>query len=267
MTPNRFPETGIDRTRATEAFATYASAYDPSNPRIALKISHTMRVAALCERIARGLELPREDVDLAWLSGLVHDIGRFEQVRRYDTFNDSATVSHATLGAQVLFDASSREAPLIRQFVAGSAHDAVIRTAVETHSALRLPASLDERTQTLCNVLRDADKIDILEVNCTCPIEDIYAVPESAMVNSELSPECVELFYRHQCLPRNIRRFPADIMLGHICFAWELVFSESVEIVREQGHLRQMLHRTWANPSTQAAFAAIAEHLANELNV
>ena len=257
----------VDKDRALAAFRAYASAYDPDNPRIALKVDHTLRVAELCERIARGIGLLQIDIDVAWLIGLLHDIGRFEQVKRYDTFNDAASVSHAALGAQVLFDEMVDGAPRIRTFVDCVDYDELIRTAIELHSAYELPATLGERARTLCNVLRDADKLDIIKVNCICPIEDVYGMPERAMVESELSDECVALFYEHRCLPRGVRTYPADIMLGHICFAWELVYDESRAIAREQGCLRQMLTRTWAREETQAAFDAMAAHMHDELGI
>ena len=255
--------TCVNRDRALQAFRSYVSAYDPGNPRIALKVDHTLRVAELCERIAGELALDRADVDLAWLLGLLHDIGRFEQVRRYDTFNDAASVGHAALGVEVLFGGSCNETsgPLIRRFVESDAHDALICTAVGAHSDYRLPASLDERTRLFCDILRDADKLDILRINCTCPIQDIYNVAERDMRESTLSPECVELFYQHRCLPRGVRRFPADVMLGHVCFVWELVFPASLRMAAEQGYLREMLNRTWDDPATQAAFDAMAAHL------
>ena len=256
----------VNRDNALDAFNAYAGEYDSRNPRIALKIDHTLRVAALCDRIARSLALSEDDVDLAWLLGLLHDIGRFEQLRRFDSFSDSL-VDHATLGAHVLFDQEGPSTALVRRFTPDSSEDALIRTAVQTHSAYRLPADQTPRTRMFCNILRDADKIDILEVNCTSPIEDIYNVPESAMVQSELSPECVEIFYEHRCIPRGIRRHPADIMLSHICFAWELVFEESLTIAREQGHLQTMLHRTWKNPETQSAFKEIATHMQSTLGI
>ena len=257
----------FDRTEARRSFDQYVSSYDPDNPRIALKIAHTLRVAALCERIARAARLPAGDVELAWLVGLLHDIGRFEQVRRYDTFNDAVSVPHAALGAEVLFAEKDHRSPLIRSFSPDDTHDALVRTCVATHSDYRLPSSLDQRTRTLCEVLRDADKIDILKVNCICPIEDIYGVTEQDMVASELSPACVNLFYQHRCLPRGVREHPADIMLGHICFAWELVFDASIEIVREQGHLHQMLSRHWDHPKTQACFDEMAAHMHRELGI
>ena len=255
----------MDKQWATDEFMRYVSAYDPTNPRIRLKIEHTLRVAPLAEEVARSAGLPAHDVDLAWMLGLLHDIGRFEQVRRYDTFNDAASVSHAVLSVEVLFEAPDGTEPLIRSFVGSSEDDALMRTAIGTHSDFRLPSDLDERTRTLCNVLRDADKIDILRVNCDFPVSDIYGVSEREMMESELSPVCVDIFYQHSCLPRGVRQYPADIMLGHICFAWELVFERSREIVCEQGYLWRMLERDWQLPQTKASFAAMAAHLRQEL--
>ena len=65
----------IDRARAQKAFADYAAHYNAADAKVKLKIDHTYRVAALCARITQSLALPPEDVDLAWLSGILHDVG------------------------------------------------------------------------------------------------------------------------------------------------------------------------------------------------
>lgn len=249
----------VDRQMALDRFGTYVAGYNPSNPRISLKIAHTYRVASLCDEIAPY------DNDLAWLCGLLHDIGRFEQVRRFDTFNDSVSVSHARLGAEVLFDQPALDHPLIRDFVEDSACDELIRCAILTHSDYRLPSDLDDRTLMLCNVLRDADKIDILKVNCICPIDDIYGVSEDDMTSSELSPAVVDAFYEHRTIPRGIRQYPADVLVSHICFAWELVYPQSVRIMLRQGYLQQMLGRSFSNPSTQQTFSLMAQHMTTAL--
>lgn len=258
----------VDRQAAILAFDAYVAAYDRDNARIALKVEHTMRVAELCERIARAHSLAPHDVDLAWMLGLLHDIGRFEQIRRFDTFNDAISVSHASLGVEVLFGDEADVGVgdrLIRSFVRSDDEDELIRAAIAHHSDYRLPSELDERTRLFCDILRDADKIDIIRVNCVCPIVDIYGVSEQAMVVSEISPTCVDIFYEHRCLPREVRTYPADIMLGHICFTWELVFEESKSIMCEEGFLDQMLNRRWTNPDTQQAFSAMAAHMRREL--
>ena len=73
----------INREKALAAFQEYTDRYDSSRDMIRLKIEHTYRVCGLCQQIARSLELPEEEVDIAWLTGLLHDVGRFEQQRVY----------------------------------------------------------------------------------------------------------------------------------------------------------------------------------------
>ena len=173
----------IDRARAQQAFADYAAHYNAADAKVKLKIDHTYRVAALCARIAQSLALPPEDVDLAWLSGILHDVGRFEQLRRYNTFIDAQSVSHAALSVAVLFDEGR-----IRDYLDDAGADALLRTAVEWHSAFRLPEALDDRTRLFCQILRDADKIDILRVNVETPMEEIYNVSTAALRRSPVTP-------------------------------------------------------------------------------
>ena len=90
----------IRREEIRDIFDEYVSGYDATDPKIRLKIDHTYRVAGLCERIAESIGA---DGDFAWLCGMLHDIGRFEQIRRYDTFVDAVSVDHAQFGADLLF--------------------------------------------------------------------------------------------------------------------------------------------------------------------
>ena len=78
----------VDRVHVKKAFAEYTAAYNADDPKIKLKIDHTYRVAALCERIAKAAGMCAYDVELAWLSGMLHDVGRFEQIKRYNTFSE-----------------------------------------------------------------------------------------------------------------------------------------------------------------------------------
>ena len=38
------------------------------------------------------LKLDEYETDVAWLTGMLHDVGRFEQIKRYNTFNDAQSV-------------------------------------------------------------------------------------------------------------------------------------------------------------------------------
>lgn len=258
----------IDRTVARAAFDAYVAPYDDANPRIALKVDHTLRVAQLCDRIAGSLTLGPSDRDLAWLCGLLHDIGRFEQVRRWDTFSDARSCSHAALGIEVLFGEEATasmgcdERGRLERFAALAPADReLLRTAVATHSDLRIPADLDPRSQQFCDILRDADKIDILKAVCTEPVEAIFGVPEEELLASPLTPAVENTFYAHRTVERANRQAPADFLLGFACFAFELVYPESRRAALEQGYLFELFNRPFTNANTAQRLAAAQEHL------
>lgn len=242
----------FDRRRALNAFAGYAARYNASDPKVKLKIDHTYRVAALCDRIAASLALPPDDRDLAWLCGLLHDVGRFEQLRQYGTFNDAESIDHAAMSAQVLF-AEGR----IRDYLDDPAWDELLRTAVAWHSAYRLPEDLDGRTRMFCQILRDADKVDILRVNVEVPMEEIYNVSTAALRQSPVTPEVLQAFYAHHCVLRTLKHWPADNAVGHASLVFELCYPESLRAVNEQGWLWKLLDFPTENPATAEAFAAM----------
>lgn len=246
----------LDRPRALRAFAEYTAPYDPTDPKIKLKIDHTYRVAGLCERIARSEGLSPADCDLAWLCGLLHDFGRFEQLRRYGTFNDALSLDHAALSATLLFEEGR-----IRLFCADDSEDALLHTAVAWHSAFALPEGLDARTRLFCDLLRDADKVDILRVNVETPLEEIYNVSTEALRQSPISPAVLQAFYEHHCVLRSLKQYPADNVIGHASLVYELCFAESLRAVQQQGYLWKLLDFTTENPQTAAAVAAARDHL------
>lgn len=246
----------IDREHARQAFDAYVRAYDATNPRIKLKIDHTYRVAVLCARIARSLDLAPQEVDLAWLCGLLHDIGRFEQVHRFDTFSDAASVSHAHLGTGILFGQG-----VIRNFVDDGTSDELLRQAIDVHSDFRLPEGLDHRTRMFCDILRDADKIDILKAVCLEPTEAIIGVSDEELGRSDISPAALEAFYGHRTMLRSERSLPADHIVGFACFVFELVYPESRRIAHEQGRVFELLGRPFTNERTARQIAEMSDHV------
>ena len=96
-------EFSIHRSEVEKSFRDYTSAYNLNEAKVKLKVDHTFRVAALSDVITDSMGMTGYDKDLAWLLGMLHDIGRFEQVRRYHTFRDALSINHAELSADILF--------------------------------------------------------------------------------------------------------------------------------------------------------------------
>lgn len=236
----------IDKQKVRENFKNYTENYNATDPKIALKIHHTYRVAELCEQIAESEHMEKEEQELAWLLGMLHDIGRFEQLRRYDTFIDAESVDHAMLGADILFGADAgqkrgAESSLIREYIEDTSEDALIETAIRVHSAYRVPENLDARTMRFCHILRDADKIDILRVNIETPLEEIYNTTSEELYAAEVTQAVMESFYEHHATLRSIKRTPVDHIAGHVSLIYELVFPASIRIVKEQGYWERLI--------------------------
>ncbi len=177
----------IERQRVLEQFAEYTRKYNANDPKIALKIAHTYRVASNCEVIANSIGLGKEDTEISWLSGMLHDIGRFEQVKRYNTFIDSESVDHAEFGADLLFGKER----LIEAYVDDRSYDDILEVVIRQHNKFRINKEITGKTLDLCNILRDADKIDILRVNVETPMEEIYNVSEEELKESAVSDAVV----------------------------------------------------------------------------
>ena len=69
-------------------FDEYTKKYDMSNPSINYKYYHSYRVQDNMILLAKNMNLPYKDIELASTIGLLHDIGRFEQYKRFKSFND-----------------------------------------------------------------------------------------------------------------------------------------------------------------------------------
>ena len=279
----------INREHIKKTFQEYTDRYDSTNPKIKLKIDHTYRVANLCEQIAQSLELSAAEVDLEWLSGMMHDVGRFEQLRRYNTFSDAQSIDHARFAVELLYDEG-----LIADYVPeisttelvadartwrsmGGANESptaqsedmplsdilqTLRIAIGEHSAYRIQKGLDERTRMFCQILRDADKVDIFRVICDTPMEEVYGFQTKDILRSAITPEVMQAFYEHHAVLRKLKKCPADYIVAHGSLTFELVYPESLRIAKEQGYLKQMMSFQSENPDT----AEIFEDLRKDLN-
>lgn len=238
----------LDRCALKYAFLEYAAPYNIQEDRIRLKIEHTYRVAGLCEQIAQSLGLSDADIDMVWFSGMFHDIGRFEQVKRYGTFDDSQSVDHAALSADITFgkgnalmNGNNTILPCIREAVKYiDMHLAEL--AIRNHNVYRLPDELSDREKIFCDILRDADKIDILKVCVEESAKAVYGVTDEELHNCTVSDEVMKAFADGKTVLKSIRKTAADKLVGHISLVYELVYPKSLAIAEKQGYLDRLLN-------------------------
>lgn len=231
----------IERSKVKEFFKEYTDRYNSDDGKIRLKIDHTYRVAKISDRISDALGLKGVDKDVAWLNGMLHDIGRFEQIKRYGTFNDAESIDHAALSANLLFKEG-----LINSFIDVTRADVqevlkISEESIRAHNMYRIPDELDEKSNLYARILRDADKIDILRVHIDTPMEVIYNVSKEDVYNSGVTPEVMDAFYEEHCILKSLRKTPMDTLIGHLSLCFELEFGISFQIVKENGDYLNVL--------------------------
>lgn len=226
---------------AREAFYRYTDKFSDSEERIDHKIQHSVRVSARAREVARAIKLTSDDVELATLIGLIHDLGRFEQFTRHNTYVDRKSEDHARLGNELLF---SRR--LIREFIVTDSYDRIIKLAVGHHNAYSLPERLDERELLHCKIIRDADKLDNLYIK---PFEPFFALfGKEDISGGVITPSVLEDFLALRMIRHIDVRTSIDNWIKYIAFYFGLYFDESLKIACDGDFAGKMLSRVEGGP-------------------
>ncbi len=236
---------------AQAVFLEYASGFDTEDGKIRLKILHTQEVVKVMDRLTAMLGLSEDLQERARIIAAFHDIGRFEQVKRYHTFSDKVSVDHASLGCEVL-----KEEHLLESLPQNEQDQ--ILTAIDNHNKYRIEEGLDPETELLCRLIRDADKIDIFRVFAIEDLVDTMSETREQVAKEEISDDVYERIMSGKEVPKDIRKTGLDIWVGFLGFLYGLYFEESKTIIAEHKYYRKQFDETaFVLPQTRERVEAI----------
>ena len=211
--------------KAIEEFIIYTNPYIELSDNCTLKIDHTLRVVKLCEDIAKSLNLSNEEVEIAKMIGLLHDIGRFEQWKRFETFNDTKGIDHADLGVEILTTNN-----YIRKYYSDDKYDEIVLSAIAFHNKYKLPDDLNEKEELFSKIIRDADKIDILYLYTTGHIN-------IDTENQKMTDKVYNDLLNKNEIKREDRINKADILSVSLGFIFDINFDKSFEILKDKNYI------------------------------
>ncbi len=194
-----------------EAFNDYVSGYDLSDRNIALKYAHSFRVMNLQVKYAKKLGFSPEDVEIARVIGLLHDFGRFEQLRVYHTYDDFVSIDHASYSCEQLFEKGN-----IKKFVTNEEWYPIIEFAIRNHNKRVIEECNDERMLMHAKLIRDTDKIDIIYL--MGKLKQVKIRPIKAKVNKKV----LEGFYRHEQIDSTLIKNKNDDSVIRYAFAFDI---------------------------------------------
>ncbi len=235
----------INYTFAREIFESYLNDYDRADDKVRLKIVHTYGVVGQAECIARRMRLSEEDTALAKLIALLHDLGRFEQLRRFDSFEPD-TMDHAAYGVQVLF-----EEGMLRKFLPENTWDSIIRTAIAKHSDYCLSGVADARALLHARLIRDADKLDNCRVKLVDATETFLGASPEEIGTQEISPNIYDTVFQNKCILSADRKTAMDYWVSYVAYFFDINFRESMDIIEENDFISRIIRRIpYSNPKT-----------------
>lgn len=252
----------IDLLNAEKVYKEYLKDYDINNGSIKAKVVHTYGVIEKSEYIAKSLEISAEELELAKLIALLHDIGRFEQRQALKEFEDYTGMDHAEYGLKVLF-----EYRWIRRFIEENKYDKIIYTAIKNHNKYKIEEGLDEKTLLQCKILRDADKLDNFRVKDTENFENMLKYNPETINYETISPIVYETFMRCEQIDVRERKTQIDIWISYIAFLFDFNFDISLKYVKEKDYINKLINRIeYKNEDTKEKMENIRKCAINYVN-
>ena len=219
-----------------------------------LKRQHSMNVLENARRIVEGEKFDAVTARLCLLAALYHDVGRFEQYLRYHTFRDRESCNHGQMGVRILKARGclEGESPQTRKLV---------MAAVGMHNRFALPAHTPPLVAQVTNVVRDADKLDILRImdehlSGPAPYNPTVVLqqPDDPTIASEAVLRAV---FEHRVAAYAALRCVNDFRLLLGTWFFDLHFATCRRKFLQDGHAHSLLQRM---PDT-APQAAARDHL------
>lgn len=252
----------LDIRKAIKQFNEYIRGYDFQEGKIKLKIKHTFGVLKASEYISSKLGLDDENANLAKLIALLHDIGRFEQLRIYNDYRDYKSVDHADLGVEILF-----EDGIIRSFLADSEYDQIIKVAIKNHNKLSIESNLDDDELLHAKLIRDADKADNFRVKAYEKIEDLLDITESDLAKGKITDTIYDNFLRKELIISKNRVTPMDCWLSYIAFVFDFNFPAGLRYIRDKGLVEKVIQRIdYSDPDTSRKMRHVQNFISNYID-
>jgi len=212
--------------------ATFYGSDELTNENIKLKEDHTRRMCADTGIIAGALGLNNEQKILAETISLLHDTGRFEQYKKYHTYNDVGTENHSLLALKVL-----AEKKILDNL--DSREKDIIETAIRLHGEKDLPAELEGDKKLFSRLIRDIDKLDIYNVMIN-RLEDFRKHPEKAAATlgfsekDKYSKDIIEAVLKNQTVSYANIKTLNDMVIAMLGWIFDINFTVTLKEMKKR---------------------------------
>jgi len=213
-------------------FDNFIKKYDMTDEDIQYKYHHSYRVMDNIEILAKCMNLPYKDIELAKCIGLLHDIGRFEQDKLYNSFIDDK-MDHGNYGENIL-----RKEDILSQFNIEEEDYETVYKAIRNHNKYEIEPDLSQREILFSKLIRDADKLDILYALGTKELKPVLYEDET-----EILLEIKKTFYQEKSIKKTGKENKNDNLIIVLSFIYDINFKPSMEIIKKYKYYEKIYQR------------------------
>ena len=263
---NEYQLTESDLDNLKQWFYRYVQSFYSSDPIVqkvlVLKEKHSLRVCNEMLDIGKKLDLSNASLRLAETMALFHDIGRFEQFTRYQTFVDRKSENHGELGVKVLqqekalaaLDEDSRE---------------LILKAISYHNRLSVPEDESHICIYFSKLLRDADKLDIFNLFSTYyylnPAERSATVELDLPDTPDVSEEVLTNLLDEKMIGTHQLKSLNDFKLMQMAWIYDVNFQPALQMIHERDYLKKIRDTLPASEKIDRIYSQLVSYLKEQI--
>ena len=211
---------------------------DDFRKNIKLKYDHSIRVGQEVLLLSEKTGLEQFKIPTAHTIALFHDVGRFYQLEKYGTYADKDSDDHAKIGLEIIhkygvFDFADPKTKVL------------MLTAISYHNKMAIPGNINGETLRFCKLIRDADKLDILNV-CLDYWENTAernTVLELSLKDAPgYSKAVFDSVFSGEIARITDMQTINDFKLLQLGWLYDINFNETLQIMKERNYPGRMLH-------------------------
>lgn len=215
---------------------------------ISIKENHTGYVTDIARQLAQHLKLNVHDVELAELMGLLHDVGRFRQWEKYQTFNDADSEDHADLGVKVIVTLPFYD-------MLSDQDKSLLLFAIKNHNKKEIAQAPDKIHLMFAKLLRDADKLDIYRVL------EPYLGPTD---NKGFAPGFVEMFARGEQVDYTKMQTQDDRKLVRLMWVYDVNYAWTLQRICQRGYVDKIINNLMDTPTVRQGVERMRKYIAEK---
>ena len=192
-----------------------------------LKLEHSKKVSDICVILSKSLNFTKEEIEYTKLIGLYHDIGRFEQLSKYNTYYDNDNFDHGKVGCEIINKLNIKQP--IKEIMSVCTYE---------HNKFEISKNYDNNLLKYIKLIRDADKLDIFRVYFKYYKGKKYMPGYQPIL--EISDSVVECIENEKVVDYNKLKTVLDFKCIQFSWIFDINYPKTIELIKENKYLERL---------------------------